>query len=58
MQAILPILHMDKDYYWRWYLTDENGIPFAISANKYFCLADAKRDSKMLQVNWTPANDN
>lgn len=34
-------LHMDKQYLWRWFCTDENGNTVAQSGQAYFKLADA-----------------
>lgn len=34
-------VHMDKQYLWRWFCTDDSGHPVAESSQGYFKLADA-----------------
>lgn len=44
MCTINPMLHMDKDYSWRWYITKPDGSLSAMSTTSFFDVQDARRD--------------
>jgi hypothetical protein len=44
MEYIDPMFHMDADYMWRWYITDERGSLAAMSTGSFFKYEDARRN--------------
>ncbi|MDO6415217.1 hypothetical protein Q4F19_12565 [Sphingomonas sp. BIUV-7] len=47
-------LHMNDEYMWRWFCSDERGNMIAISAQSFFDLVDAERAVKTAKACMTP----
>ncbi len=41
MQIVNPMFHMDSDYLWRWYITDNHGKSVSVSVDSFFQFEDA-----------------
>lgn len=44
MQIVNPMFHMDSDYLWRWYITDDHGKSVSMSVDAFFKYEDARRN--------------
>jgi len=44
MSCMNPIIHMDRDYMWRWYITNSAGKTRCMSTRNFFNYEDARRD--------------
>jgi hypothetical protein len=44
MEKLQWFIHMDDRWMWRWYITNANGKPFAISRTQFFFREDAMRN--------------
>ncbi|MCW2337398.1 hypothetical protein M2337_001631 [Sphingobium sp. B2D3A] len=42
-----PMFHMDQNYDWRWFITDQHGNLVLMSAHSFFNFEDAKRDYEL-----------
>ena len=44
MSNVNPIIHMDKQYMWRWYETDDLGRTSFLSAKSFFSREECRQD--------------
>lgn len=44
MSCTNPIIHMDLDYMWRWYIINAAGNTKCMSTRSFFAYEDARRD--------------
>ena len=44
MLILNPILHMDREFMWRWYHMDDRGKPAFVAAESFFSYEECRRD--------------
>ena len=44
MTSVNPIMHMDKEFMWRWFETDDLGQAAFVSAKSFFYLKECEQD--------------
>ncbi|MES2326488.1 MAG: hypothetical protein V4499_04050 [Pseudomonadota bacterium] len=44
MADVNPMLHMDKDFMWRWYEIDDRGQTSFVSPKSFFSWEDCRQD--------------